>query len=70
MCILEMLGTLAFVTGIFTVILFLNRPVPEGKIVITEGLDGKKLFSLELDKTPEEIEAMDVISFKVVPFVD
>jgi hypothetical protein len=38
----------------------------DGEIVVTTDLEtGKKVFSLEIDKTPEEIEAMDVILFRV-----
>jgi len=37
-----------------------------GQIVITEDASGKKLFSLELDKAPVEIEQMKKVTFKVV----
>ena len=36
-----------------------------GQIVITEAIDGKKTFSLEIDKNPDEIESMGFITFKV-----
>lgn len=39
---------------------------PDGEIVISTDEEGKTLFSLELDKSPEEIEEMDLVSFKVV----
>lgn len=42
-----------------------QRLKPGGYIVITEN-DGKKLFSLELEKNPDEIERMKYIVFKVV----
>lgn len=47
------------------VYLWKRRP-HDGEIVITTNRDGKKIFSLELDKTPEEIEKMKRVSFKVV----
>ena len=37
----------------------------DGLIVITENEDGKKMFTLELDKDPDEIASMDYILFKV-----
>jgi len=36
-----------------------------GQIVITEAIDGKKTFSLEIDKNPDEIASMGFITFKV-----
>lgn len=36
-----------------------------GYLVITTNEDGKKLFSLELAKNPDEIENMKYIVFKV-----
>jgi len=38
----------------------------QGSLVISETMEGKKVFSLELSKTPEEIEHMEAITFKVV----
>ena len=37
----------------------------DGQIVITTNEEGKKIFTLELDKDPEEIENLNSISFKV-----
>jgi hypothetical protein len=37
----------------------------DGQIVITTTGDGKKIFALELNKNPEEIEGLNSISFKV-----
>jgi len=37
----------------------------DGKIVVTIDDDGKKLFSLELDMDPDEIEKRQYIRFKV-----
>lgn len=39
----------------------------DGKIIVTKTSDGKKIFTLELDGDPDEIEGKDSISFKVVP---
>jgi hypothetical protein len=52
---------------IFEMVIWRKRRSYDGVIVITRDRTGKKLFSLELDKTPEEIEKMKSISFKVVP---
>jgi len=38
----------------------------DGAMRVETGEDGRKLFSLELDSDPEEIQGKDVISFKVV----
>jgi hypothetical protein len=38
----------------------------DGDIVVTTDPEtGLKIFSLEIDKSPEEIEAMDIVSFKI-----
>lgn len=37
----------------------------DGQIVITTNADGKKIFVLELNKDPEEIEGLNSILFKV-----
>lgn len=52
---------------IFEMVIWRRRKSYDGVIVITRDRTGKKLFSLELDKTPEEIEKMKNVSFKVVP---
>lgn len=52
---------------IFEMVVWRKRRSYDGIIVITRDRIGKKLFSLELDKTPEEIEKMKIVSFKVVP---
>jgi len=38
-----------------------------GKIVLSETEEGKKIFSLEIEKDPDEIWIADTITFKVVP---
>ena len=47
-------------------VLLWKRRSHDGEIVVTRDRNGKKTFSLELDKTPEEIESMKRVSFKVV----
>jgi len=38
----------------------------DGDIVVTTDLEtGNKIFSLEIDKSPEEIESMDMVSFRI-----
>jgi stress response protein SCP2 len=70
MCIWSILAGILICTVLFTIIFMVKKPAPDGKIVVTQGSSGKKVFSLELDKTPEEIETMNVISFKVVTYDD
>lgn len=41
------------------------RPMHGGQIVIYTQADGKKIFSLELDRDPSEIEEAESITFKV-----
>ena len=60
-----------FLIGILVIVIVMNvylwkRRPHDGEIVITTNRDGRKVFSLELDKTPEEIEKMKRVSFKVV----
>lgn len=52
------------ITPIIQIFLIKRRFKTVGKIVITEN-DGKKLFSLELDKNPDEIENMRYVAFRV-----
>jgi hypothetical protein len=42
------------------------KPKIDGQIMITMDDAGKKMFSLELDKTPDEIENMKFITFEVI----
>ena len=65
MCLLLICGIIV-ITAISTNILWLRRKSHVGQIVITEDASGKKLFSLELDKAPVEIEQMKKVTFKVV----
>lgn len=38
----------------------------QGELVISENREGKKTFSLELSRNPDEIARMEAITFKVV----
>ncbi|MET0786520.1 MAG: phage holin [Paenisporosarcina sp.] len=59
---------LALICGIILQI-YSNRYNPKilfhGQIVVIENEDGNKVFSLELEKNPDEIASMDSITFKV-----
>lgn len=48
-------------------IFFLKRKLPriDGQIVITKDDAGKKIFSLELDKDPEDIQIMKFVVFTI-----
>ena len=72
MCLLFTIGAILAIV-IFANVLWLKSRSYDGKIIITQEASGKKIFSLELDKAPIEIENMKRITFKVVPsdeFVD
>jgi hypothetical protein len=51
---------------ILQIFFYIRNQKADGNIVITKEISGKKIFSLELLKTPEEIEKMKFIVFKVV----
>lgn len=55
-------------TIIILLVLHKNRPNNkyDGQIVIGESESGGKLFSLELNGDPEEMEVNDSVIFKVV----
>jgi hypothetical protein len=53
-----------------TQIYLIKRIKPVGQIIITVDERGKKLFSLELDKNPDEIANMRSILFKVVNLLE
>jgi len=38
-----------------------------GRMILTRTEDGKKIFSLEIDKDPDLLENMRYITFKVIP---
>jgi hypothetical protein len=68
----QVLGTMALITTFLGVTLgissnrYNNSDAPyDGQIVVMNNEGGPKLFSLELGKNPDELEAMDSIRFKV-----
>lgn len=56
---------IVIIASCLNVFLWTRKP-HDGEIVITTDYAGKKIFSLELDKTPEELEKMKRVAFKVV----
>jgi hypothetical protein len=69
MCLFLIIGLIVAI-AIFANVLWLREKSHDGKIIITQEPDGRKLFSLEIDKTPLEIENMKTITFKVVQSED
>ena len=51
----------------YAVVYIHRERVYAGNIVLSETEEGKKIFSLEIEKDPDDIWVADVISFKVVP---
>lgn len=64
------LGTILIFILVLGIILLVSsnnyKETHSGEIIIRENELGTKVFSLELDADPNELEAMDVISFKVI----
>jgi hypothetical protein len=65
-----MLETVSIFIGFFfgmmlMYVLLKFRARDDGQIVITTTEDGKRIFSLELDKDPDELELMERVTFKV-----
>lgn len=68
--VLALFIILSAFTGVilqFTSKIYEPKVLFQGEIVISEGKEGKKLFSLELSANPDEITKMEAITFKVVP---
>lgn len=68
----EIVGTLALLATFLGVLLgistnkYNNSPdAYDGEVVISDSPTGTKLFSLELNGDPEQIETMDQVRFKV-----
>lgn len=67
----KVVGTIAVITTFLGVILGISTRkynvsgAADGEMVVTEVEDGKK-FSLQLDKTPDELAERKRISFKIV----
>lgn len=70
----QVVGTLAVVATFLGVCLGLSsnqydasEAAYDGKVVVETDEIGKKMFSLELDGDPAEIEQKSAVSFKVAP---
>lgn len=67
--VLGIIIILAALSGILLQLIskrFEPKTIFQGELVITETNEGKKMFSLELSKNPDEISHMEAITFKVV----
>ena len=62
------LGVMLFLFVLISMLLTLRLYFRDydGTVVVTTDENGKRIFSLELDRDPDEIEQMDNILFKVV----
>jgi hypothetical protein len=63
----DVLGALMLIKVVLWVYFFIKGKTPDGRIIVTRNKAGSQVFSLELEKTPEEIASMRMIFFKVVP---
>lgn len=45
---------------------FEPKTIFQGELIVTQSKEGKKIFSLELDRSPEDIINMESITFKVI----
>lgn len=70
----QVVGTLAILATFFGILLTLSswsyhavEAQTDGEIVVMVNEDGKKLYSLELNGDPNEIDNKEVIKFKVKP---
>lgn len=68
----QVVGTVALITTFLGIVLGLSskqykktQPTGGGQIVVTQDETGKKVFSLELDKDPEEIQGMKSVTFNI-----
>ncbi len=70
----QVIGTLAIVATLFGIFLNISSRQYEasgaaydGQMIVVIPEDGPKLFSLQLDGDPEELEYKDSITFKIGP---
>lgn len=61
------LGTIMVLKLITSIYFWQRNRNPDGTIIISQNKAGKKLFSLELQKTPEELEKMGNVTFRIIP---
>lgn len=62
----NVLGISAIITFILSIISGIRSRNYDGQIVITRKEDGKRIFSLELNKNPSELAEMKTVLFEVV----
>jgi hypothetical protein len=69
----QVVGVIALITVFFGTILrisstrYANSDAPyNGQMVVTENVDGRKIFSLELTDSPEALEEKNSVAFRVV----
>ena len=60
------LAIILVVLGCVNLYLMFKPKKYDGAIVITTQENGKRLFSLEINRDPEELEKMTAVLFKVV----
>ena len=60
------ISVLAFIIIITYLIFKLNTKRFSGQLVIKTNEEGKKIFLLELDKSPSDLENLHSVTFKVV----
>lgn len=63
---LLILFIILFISVVLNVYLFVKVYDYEGDILIGWTDQGKKMFSLDIDKNPDHIETMKVVRFRVV----
>ena len=66
MVLLIILSIVLVISLLAHLYLFKRKKKFDGYMVITTKESGGKLFSLEIDKEPEEFESMTYVVFKVV----
>jgi len=62
----EVIGTLAIVETFLGIRITNKAKHYDGQMIVVEKTEGGKLFSLQLNGDPEELEEKDSVSFKVV----
>jgi hypothetical protein len=59
------IGVVIVISWIINLFLITMGREYDGQIIISSKPDGKKLFSLEINKDPEELEASSAVLFRV-----
>lgn len=73
----QVVGTLALLATFFGILLTLSswsyhavEAQTDGEIVVMVNEDGKKIYSLELNSDPNEIDNKELVKFKVKPNIN